>query len=150
MNPAGPWRGLVLAGGHSRRMGRDKALIEIGGVPLWRRQASVLRAAGAEEVWLSLRAGQEPYPGASAWLRDARAEAGPLAGLLAGLSGLPGGWLLVLPVDMPQVGASWFARLRAACRPGTGAVFRSAGGFEPLAAIYPAGARAEAERRLAR
>ena len=150
MNPAALWHGLVLAGGRSRRMGRDKALLEIVGEPLWRRQAETLRAAGAQEVWLALRPGQAPYPGAAAWLRDSRAEAGPLAGLHAGLARLRGGWLLVLPVDMPRAGPAWFARLRARCRPGTGAAFRGPDGFEPLAAIYPAAAWAEADRRLAR
>lgn len=42
--------GAVLTGGASRRMGRDKALIEIDGVPLADRVASVLRCAGCDPV----------------------------------------------------------------------------------------------------
>jgi molybdopterin-guanine dinucleotide biosynthesis protein A len=150
VNPAARWHGLVLAGGRSRRMGRDKALLELGGEPLWRRQAGALRAAGAEEVWLALRPGQDPYPGASAWLRDSRAGCGPLAALHAALARRRGGWLLVLPVDMPATGPAWFARLRAHCRPGSGAAYRTPDGFEPLAAIYPPEALGEAAARLGR
>ena len=47
---AGPFTGIVLCGGRSSRMGRDKALIEIDGVPMARRVADVLRSAGATEV----------------------------------------------------------------------------------------------------
>ena len=35
---------LLLAGGESRRMGRDKATIEFDGRPLWKRQMELLRA----------------------------------------------------------------------------------------------------------
>ena len=46
MTPA--FAGAVLCGGRSRRMGRDKALIEIGGVPLAMRVASAVRDAGID------------------------------------------------------------------------------------------------------
>ncbi|WP_434127450.1 molybdenum cofactor guanylyltransferase, partial [Enterococcus faecium] len=42
--------GAVLTGGDSRRMGTDKALIEVDGGPLARRVANALRAAGADPV----------------------------------------------------------------------------------------------------
>ena len=42
--------GAVLCGGRSRRMGRDKALVEIDGVPMASRVASALTAAGATTV----------------------------------------------------------------------------------------------------
>ncbi|MGH7995256.1 MAG: hypothetical protein ACREFX_02780, partial [Opitutaceae bacterium] len=54
----------------------------------------------------------------------------------------------VLAVDMPGIGAAWFDRLRAACRPGCGAMGRHGGVCEGLAAIYPVEAFAEATRRL--
>lgn len=43
--------GVVLCGGTSRRMGRDKALLEVDGVPMAIRVASAIRAAGASEVF---------------------------------------------------------------------------------------------------
>ena len=39
---------IVLAAGRSTRMGRDKALLEVEGVPLWQRQRQVLVAAARE------------------------------------------------------------------------------------------------------
>ena len=45
---------LLLAGGRSERMGRDKALLEIAGEPLWKRQVERLVAAGAAEVVVSV------------------------------------------------------------------------------------------------
>jgi molybdenum cofactor guanylyltransferase len=45
-----PFAGAVLCGGASTRMGRDKALIVLEGVPLARRVADALLAAGAGRV----------------------------------------------------------------------------------------------------
>ena len=74
--------GVVLAGGESRRMGRDKALVEVDGEPLWKRQVGVLRAAGAERVVVGRRRGQEAigYPDCCL---DAFEGCGPLAGIHA-------------------------------------------------------------------
>ncbi|QXC62068.1 NTP transferase domain-containing protein [Aquihabitans sp. G128] len=44
--------GAVLCGGASRRMGADKALVEVEGVPMAARVAAALRAAGAHHVVL--------------------------------------------------------------------------------------------------
>jgi len=45
-----PFDGYVLCGGSSRRMGRDKALIEVDGVAMAVRVAQALEAAGARAV----------------------------------------------------------------------------------------------------
>lgn len=50
MEPAPPFEGVVLCGGRSRRMGRDKALLPLDGVAMARRVADALVAAGAVEV----------------------------------------------------------------------------------------------------
>ncbi len=44
--------GVVLCGGESRRMGQDKALLRVDGIPMARRVADALVAAGAERVVL--------------------------------------------------------------------------------------------------
>lgn len=48
MTPA--FDGAVLCGGNSRRMGRDKALVEVDGAPMAARVANALRSAGATAV----------------------------------------------------------------------------------------------------
>jgi molybdenum cofactor guanylyltransferase len=45
------WEGVVLTGGASARMGRDKALLRVGGTPMAVRVARALLAAGAQQVW---------------------------------------------------------------------------------------------------
>jgi molybdopterin-guanine dinucleotide biosynthesis protein A len=141
--------GVVLAGGEGRRMGRDKAQVVVDGDPLWRRQVRVLRGAGAERVVLIRRRDQPAIESADCRL-DVFSCSGPLAGLHAalGIGGHP--WVAILAVDMPGIDAAWFAWLRGLCRPGVGAVARHAQALEPLAAIYPAQARAEVAARLAR
>lgn len=146
------WAGVVLAGGHSRRMGREKALLEVNGEALWRRQERVLREAGAAEVWLSARP-EQAWATAEASGRvvhDRVVDAGPLAGIAATLAASTATHLAVLAVDLPRMEAAWLRRLSAACGPGRGAVGRREGFFEPLAAIYPREILVAAERALAR
>ncbi len=121
-------------------MGREKALLEVDGLPLWRRQRDVLRAAGAAEVFLSVRdeqAWRREAEGFDGQLLDAVEVGGPIIGVTAGLERAGERHVAVLAVDLPQLPAEWFRRLGAECAPGVGAVGRRDGFFEPLAAIYP-------------
>lgn len=144
--------GAVLAGGKSRRMGRDKARLSIAGEPLWRRQWRVLRESGAQPVVLVQAPGRRALTRRRGVrvLRDRFENAGPLAGLHAALSKTRAEFVAVLAVDMPAIDSDWFTRLIAQCTPGCGAVVRSKNGYEPLAAIYPREVLAEAEARLTR
>ena len=144
--------GAVMAGGASRRMGQDKALLSLDGEPLWLRQARILREAGATPVGVVRQREQPPLtlPANIALWHDAVIGAGPLAGLHAALAACQTERLAVLATDMPRIDASWFGWLLAACPPGGGAIARHPqGGHEPLAAIYPRSALAEVTRRLA-
>jgi len=138
--------GVILAGGHSLRMGRDKAWLEVEGRPLLARQAETLRAAGADEILISGRP-EADYAGFG-WrvVADEFAGAGPLAGIHAALRAARAPLLLVLAVDMPAMRPEVLAKLAQAAPPGGGAVPRIAGWVEPLAAFYPrlAGAMLEA------
>ncbi len=141
--------GVVLAGGESRRMGRDKALVEVEGEPLWRRQVGVLRGGGAGRVVVIRRREQDPidYPDCSF---DVYRDCGPLAGIHAALKVGGDSLVAVLAVDMPGIDAAWFEWLGRSCLPGVGAVAGHAQLLEPLAAIYPAGALPEVVARLDR
>jgi len=134
----------LLMGGHSTRMGRDKALVEISGMPLWWLQWQKLRALGPTELLLSARPGQDvpvpPPPGHI--IRDTFGEIGPIGGLLSCLDHLqlagPGALLLVLATDLPRVPAAFLQDLAFHAEPGCGAIARHSNRFEPLAAVYPA------------
>ena len=131
---------IVLAAGRSTRMGRDKALLEIDGVPLWQRQREVLVAAGATEVFLSARPDQtwtRHATGFAAVLHDALPECGPLAGITAGIERASRPTLAVLAIDLPEMNAAWFRGLLERAAPSAGVVGRRGEFFEPLAAVYP-------------
>lgn len=152
MIPAGQLTGAVLAGGESRRMGRDKAGIVVGETPLWQRQVNMLRSAGAGVVGVVRRPGQAPLhlPADIPLWQDAVPGIGPLAGLHAALTTCRTPWLAVVATDLPRLEAGWFRWLTGLCAPGRGAMARLPDGpFEPLAAIYPKAALAEVTRRLA-
>ncbi|KRE89207.1 hypothetical protein ASG87_05450 [Frateuria sp. Soil773] len=102
-----PCIGVVLAGGQSTRMGRDKALLDWRGRPLLERQLDALRAAGVDEARVS--GDRHGYRG----IADAQPGLGPLGGLAA-IAGTVAGDadLVVIPVDMPLLGAALLGRLR--------------------------------------
>ena len=95
--------GLVLAGGQSRRMGQDKALMRYQGRTLIDNASLLLQSASCDKVLISRNA-----PG---FLNDRIEDAGPLSGVHAVLNALSQSdnhngnpcELLVLPVDMPQM-----------------------------------------------
>ncbi|MEW9572876.1 molybdenum cofactor guanylyltransferase [Rhodanobacter sp. Si-c] len=102
-----PCIGVVLAGGRSTRMGRDKALLEWHGRPLIERQLDALRASGVDELRVS---GDRPgYNGVA----DAQPGLGPLGGLTGIAEAVAGDAdLVVIPVDMPLLGTALLRRLR--------------------------------------
>ena len=95
--------GLVLAGGQSRRMGQDKALMRYQGRTLIDNASLLLQSASCDKVLISRNT-----PG---FLNDKIEDAGPLSGVHAVLDALSQSdnhngnpcELLVLPVDMPQM-----------------------------------------------
>jgi len=122
--------GVVLAGGASRRMGRDKALLTLGGMTLLERQAAKL-AALARKVVVS---GDPSRYGSYGWpvVADPPDAAGPLAGIVAALTG---GDALVLAVDLPFVPEPFLAHLMEVAGP-DGALVAEGGTFLPTAAYY--------------
>jgi len=83
--------GAVLCGGASRRMGRDKALVEVDGRALALRVADALRRAGADPV--TAVGGDLPALAALglAAVPDEAPGEGPLTGVLTALTGAAGG-----------------------------------------------------------
>lgn len=94
--------GLVLAGGYSSRMGRDKAALVYDGQTLLERAARCLRPF-CDELFLSLRADQAvSSPHFDDVIRDELREIGPAAALLAAHDRLPTRSFFVLACDFPR------------------------------------------------
>jgi molybdenum cofactor guanylyltransferase len=131
---------VVLAAGRSARMGRDKALLEVEGTPLWQRQRDVLANAGAAEIFLSARPDQpwaRAAKGFAAVIHDAMPGCGPMVGITAAIERSSHSLVAVLAVDLPAMTAAWFQALLADTTAEYGIIGRRGEFFEPLAAIYP-------------
>lgn len=142
--------GLVLAGGRSSRMGREKALLLMpDGRTLLQRQIDLLRAAGAGSVNVSVGPGKVFSMVGAGAISDAVPDAGPLAGIAAGLRAAPPGLVLVLAVDMPRMGEEQLCQLVEQATADCGVVPVWEGRCESLVAVYPAALAASAEAWLA-
>jgi molybdopterin-guanine dinucleotide biosynthesis protein A len=127
---------VILAGGKSSRMGRNKAGLEFEGETLLARQIKLARSAGAKRVFISGSAAADDT-GHGFVIADNFLNAGPLAGIESALKSSSEPLLLVLAVDMPMLRRNWLDTLLTYCTPHCGVVPRIAGQLEPLAAIYP-------------
>jgi molybdenum cofactor guanylyltransferase len=139
---------LLLAGGESRRMGRDKATIEFGGEPLWERQLKVLRALRPQKLFVSAREKPPWLPHDTELLIDDQPSRGPLSGLTKGLVTMRTTHLLVLAVDVPFMTSDELGDLLARAMEGCGIVPMIRERAEPLAAIYPAEATVDFQAAL--
>ncbi len=145
--------GLILAGGQSRRMGENKALIEVHGKP----QALVaheLLQPFTGNTYLSCQAGQydgtpcEPLP----QLHDRPPAQGPLGGLARAFEEHPEAAWLVVACDLPLLTANTVSQLissRDPAKKATAFLSSSDGMPEPMCAIFEPGILPELQKRLA-
>src|SRR6266852_8241841 len=94
---------LVLAGGHSRRMGRSKPWIEVGDTVLLRYVVSQLAPAFSEVVVSFAEPEQMEQLVPYRVVFDRKRNAGPLAGLEAGLLSARHEVMFAVGCDMPYV-----------------------------------------------
>jgi molybdopterin-guanine dinucleotide biosynthesis protein A len=138
---------IVLCGGRSERMGRDKASLDFGGEPLLARVVRRVREV-ADDVVLVAREGQELPAGFEA-ARDPAEGLGPLAGIAVGLAAVRGARALVVACDMPLVQAA-LARRLFELSGGVDACVPVVDGYPvPTCAIYARSAAARARELLA-
>lgn len=158
--------GVVLAGGLSARMGREKALLHVHGPdqPHLLARTHALLVGLVRPCWVSCRPGRG-YPGFHC-LYDAKLGLGPAAGVMAALEqAIRQGCtaVLALSCDLPFMDAATLTallRARAEAPPDILLTLYAAadsGREEPLAAVYEAGALpfladalGRGERRLGR
>jgi molybdenum cofactor guanylyltransferase len=133
--------GYVLAGGGSTRFGRDKALVEVGGMPMLARMIELLQhvtkqvkivAVPSKYVAFGAKVVEDRWPGE-----------GPLGGIITALedaakSAARYEWNLIVSCDMPFLTADWLRFLGERAEKSNGQVLlaHSAGGPEPLCACY--------------
>ena len=131
---------VILAGGLSRRMGRDKATLPLGGTTLLHGIVDVVAPLFARLV-ISVGAPRADLP----WpqVRDEHAGQGPLAGLCAALAQVDTPWIFALGTDMPFVAPPLIEVLAARRATGVDAVVARVHGHpQPLAAFYSTRCRA--------
>lgn len=138
-----PVYGLVLAGGRSRRMGRDKALLERDGQTQLAYMTNLLGDC-LDRVFVSTRRDQTADVVRAAFdqIVDRYDDIGPVAGILTALTEYPDVDWLVVACDLPNVDAAtinFLLQHRSAEHPFTAFVSSHDGLPEPLCALYRAG-----------
>lgn len=128
--------GLLLAGGRSQRMGRDKAALDWQGCSLGEHQARTLAASGAWPLHLSCRTEQPWTPAGFVRVED-QSDSGALGAFVAALASSPSPVTTVLAVDLPLVTAPLLAQLAGVARETAVSVVPwHEGTFEPFAAAW--------------
>ena len=135
--------GLVLAGGHSRRLGRDKALLQRDGESQLARMVATLERH-VERVFVSARPDQQDEPERRRYSQvvDRYQEMGPLAGILSAMEEYPAADWLVLACDLPNVVDATLEHLleaRSDDHPFTAFISSHDGLPEPLCTLWRAG-----------
>ena len=127
---------VILTGGRSRRMGRDKGNLPVGEGTLLERMIG--RWTGVfDAVAVSVGEGERPLPAGVTALLDRHPGAGPMAGLEAALAELETDAVFLTAVDMPFGDAAlarWMAERMGQADVCT--IRRGGGRPEPLFALY--------------
>jgi len=156
MNDGESIAGYILAGGESSRMGVDKGLLEIAGVPMIVRTARLVESAvglpavvvGTPEKYLGLglRAIADDWPGC-----------GPLGGIATALRASEAEWNLVVACDLPYLTREWLEYLLQRARDSEleavvpmNPAPANKRGAEPLCAVYHKGGEPALRRALER
>jgi len=133
---------IILAGGFSKRFGRDKGLIELRGEPLILRVVN--KVAGIVDeivVVVSSRTQKERLEGVLAHrasvVVDKREVQSPLVGAVTGFDQAQGEYSLLLPCDTPFLSSSVVQLLLKLCTKKAAVIPRWPNGYvEPLQAAY--------------
>ena len=151
----GPITGVVIAGGSGRRMGADKRVLAVDGVPMLRRVLEAV-ASVADDLVVSCRREAPPPPSVLGSLGarlvfDARPDHGPLVGVEAALGAARCEIVLVVAGDLPWVEPAVLRMLvdEVRAHPEADAVaIGTDWGPQPLLAGYRRRALAAATRQL--
>ena len=95
-----PVGGYVLAGGHSSRMGTDKALLQLANKPLIQHSVAKLRKTCSDVHILSTNMALAAY---APLVADIHPNCGPIGGMESALTHSIFDWNIFLAVDMPYL-----------------------------------------------
>jgi molybdopterin-guanine dinucleotide biosynthesis protein A len=126
--------GVILVGGKSLRMGKDKALLEIGGVPMYARMLHALEKIFNDVILVGDRPERfldcqwpvysDIYPGSA------------LGGLFTGLHHSATEYIFVAPCDIPFPNEALIRHLCLSVEGNDAVVPKTEDGYEPLFAVY--------------
>jgi molybdenum cofactor guanylyltransferase len=126
---------IILAGGQSRRMGQDKALIDFRGRPIIAHVIDTLRELSNDVIVVSNRSSVVDSFGARV-VPDYEPPAGPLGGIAAGLSVMRHELAIVVACDMPFLNSPLLRYLIEQAAEADAVVMQIEDNFEPLHAVY--------------
>jgi len=136
------WGALILAGGKSKRMKGNKALIKLGDKPLLLHVTERVQGLTQETVVVvgkndDLNDYESFLPPSVTLLRDIVTGMGPLAGILTGMQNMRSEYAVVLPCDSPFIKREVLTYLFKTVQGADAAIPRWLNGnIEPLHAVY--------------
>jgi molybdopterin-guanine dinucleotide biosynthesis protein A len=107
-----PLNGLVLAGGKSQRMGKDKATLDYHGIPQTAYATNLLNGF-CKEVYLSCREDQVDHFQNYKVIKDTFTGLGPFGAILSAFRENPNAAWLVMAVDLPLADEAFLKELIA-------------------------------------
>lgn len=127
--------GIILAGGKSSRMGRDKSLIKLGEKTLIEHIVKALMPKVKEIIIVTNEKEKYAFLEKVSFVTDIERNQGPLMGLISGISSIDTQWCFVTSCDMPLIDGGiidflWQHRYGYIITPS------SKDGFEPMVSIY--------------
>ncbi|MEE3141171.1 MAG: molybdenum cofactor guanylyltransferase [Chloroflexota bacterium] len=131
--------GVILAGGLSRRLGRDKALVSISDQPLIQRVIERVEQLSQEILVVVAdqnRAADLPLAQEHRVVFDRYPGTRSLGGIFSGLDAASNGWTLVVACDMPFLNLALLRRMMALTEDADAVVPLIDGRPEPTHALY--------------
>ncbi len=132
-----PVSGILLAGGKSTRLGRDKRFILLGNkkIPLWQYAVNLLEEFTTDII---ISAPQGSLPTSHPVIQDIIPDIGPMGGLYTCLPKIKHQAAIVIPVDMPLLSSEILSELLKNYNEKNITIARHSEKIEPLVGIYPA------------
>lgn len=127
--------GIILAGGKNTRMGRNKALLEVGGMRLIDRTVSLFRSV-FQEVIIVAADPLDYLDQQTAIVTDILPHKGALGGIYTGLFYAAGEYAFVAACDMPYMNRAFLEYMASRAEGYDIVVPAPPDGLQPLHAVY--------------